>query len=73
MKQLLRNIVPLSIVGFLSTEVLAHPGHGHGGPAHYITEPEHSIVLVTAIAVMVLGVVFATRRSKRALAKRTTA
>ena len=63
MKHLLRNIATLSVVAFLSTEVLAHPGHGQSGPAHYVTEPQHSIVLVAAVAAMVVGLVFALRRS----------
>ena len=59
-KHLPRNIATILLVGYLQTTSTAHPGHGHDGPAHYVTEPQHAVVLLIAaialgVAIVVLG------------------
>jgi hypothetical protein len=53
-KHILRNIIPLSSVAFIQTTVAAHPGHGEGGAAHYVTEPQHAVVNIAAMVSLLL-------------------
>ncbi len=51
----------------------AHPGHGAGGGSfgvlHYLAEPIHAVVLAT-VALFVLSVIWAGRRSRVARQRR---
>ena len=56
MKQIIQYFAPLCLVALSQMTASAHPGHGHGesGPTHYVTEPQHAIVMVAALLSIVV-------------------
>ena len=47
---------------------LAHPGHGHGNPlspGHYVSNPEHSVLLLLTVVTSIAFAWFINRKTNR--------
>ena len=66
MKKLIYGL--LSAVGIFGAHMSnAHPGHGHENPlspGHYITNPEHSVLLLLTVAASIAFAWFINRGSR---------
>ena len=57
------------LVGPNSAGVMAHPGHGEVGPMHYVTSPEHILMVVAFL----VGISLVWSTSARRLRARSAA
>jgi hypothetical protein len=48
-KQIIKSFVPVCLAVQLQMTAYAHPGHGQSGPTHYVTEPDHAVVIIAAL------------------------